>query len=39
VVISAYLRTDGQGLVGIVQGSDLGANGLMAFEHAEVVPL
>ncbi|NNH70425.1 hypothetical protein HLB23_11225 [Nocardia uniformis] len=51
VVISAYLRTDGQGLVGIVQGSDLAdvqthlarlpfvANGLMAFEYAEVVPL
>ena len=51
VVISAYLRTDGQGLVGIVAGSDLAdvqthlgrlpfvANGLMAFEYAEVVPL
>ena len=51
VVTSAYLRTDGQGLVGIVQGADLDdvkthvarlpfvANGLMAFEYAEVVPL
>jgi hypothetical protein len=51
VVRSAYLRTDGQGLVGIVQGTDLAdvkarlarlpfvANGLMAFEYAEVVPL
>lgn len=48
---SAYLRTDGQGLVGIVQGADLAdvqthlgrlpfvANGVMAFEYAEVVPL
>ncbi len=51
VVASAYLRTDGGGLVGIVQGADLDdvkthlgrlpfvANGLMAFEYAEVVPL
>jgi hypothetical protein len=51
VVTSAFLRTDGQGLVGIVQGTDLAdvkahverlpfvANGLMAFEYAEVVPL
>jgi hypothetical protein len=51
VVTSAYLRTDGQGLVGIVQGADLAdvktdvarlpfvANGLMAFEYTEVVPL
>jgi hypothetical protein len=50
VVTSAYLRTDGQGLVGIVQGADLAdvkshlgrlpfvAHGLMAFEYAEVVP-
>jgi uncharacterized protein YciI len=51
VVTSAYLRTDGQGLVGIVQGTDLAdvkthmgrlpfvANGVTAFEYAEVVPL
>jgi hypothetical protein len=51
VVTSAFLRTDGQGLVGIVQGTDLAdvkthvgrlpfvANGLLAFEYAEVVPL
>jgi hypothetical protein len=51
VVTSAFLRTDGRGLVGIVQGTDLAdvkthvgrlpfvANGLMAFEYAEVVPL
>lgn len=51
VVTAAHLRTDGQGLVGIVQGTDLAdikahlarlpfvANGLMAFEYAEVVPL
>jgi hypothetical protein len=51
VVTSAYLRTDGQGLVGIVQGTDLAdvkshlgrlpfvAHGLMAFEYAEVIPL
>jgi hypothetical protein len=51
VVTSAYLRTDGGGLVGIVQGTDLAevqtrlgrlpfvANGLMAFEYAEVVPM
>jgi hypothetical protein len=51
VVASAYLRTDGQGLVGIVEGTDLAdvktqlgrlpfvANGLTAFEYAEVVPL
>lgn len=51
VVSSAYLRTDGGGLVGIVQGANLDdvkthlgrlpfvANGLMAFEYAEVVPL
>jgi uncharacterized protein YciI len=51
VVVSAYLRTDGQGLVGIVQGTDLAdvqsqlgrlpfvANGVMGFEYAEVVPL
>jgi uncharacterized protein YciI len=51
VVTAAYLRTDGQGLVGIVQGADLAdvkaqverlpfvANGLTAFDYAEVVPL
>lgn len=51
IVTSAFLRTDGQGLVGIVQGTDLAdvqmhlgrlpfvANGLMYFEYAEVVPL
>ena len=51
VVTSAYLRTDGHGLVGIVQGTDLAdvesqlgrlpfvANGLMAFEYAEVIEL
>jgi hypothetical protein len=51
LVTSAYLRTAGQGLVGIVQGTDLAdvkthlgrlpfvANGVMAFEYAEVVPL
>ncbi|MHA3024239.1 hypothetical protein ACXPWS_28690 [Mycobacterium sp. BMJ-28] len=51
VVVSAYLRTDGLGLVGIVQGANLAdvrtnlgrlpfvANGLMAFEYVEIVPL
>ena len=51
VVTAAYLRADGQGMVGIVQGTDLAdvethlgrlpfvANGLMAFDYAEVVPL
>jgi hypothetical protein len=51
VVMSAYLRTDGRGLVGIVQGADLAnvqshlgrlpfvSHGLMAFDYAEVIPL
>ncbi|HZQ30559.1 MAG TPA: hypothetical protein VFB19_02355 [Mycobacterium sp.] len=51
VVSAAYLRTDGQGLIGIVHGTDLAdvqahlgrlpfvAHGLMAFEYTEVVPL
>jgi hypothetical protein len=51
VVTAAYLRTDGKGLVGIVQGIDLAdvknhlgrlpfvAHDLMAFDYAEVVPM
>jgi hypothetical protein len=51
LITSAYLRTDGQGLVGIVQGTDIAAvqtqlgrlpfvaNGLMTFDYAEVIPL
>jgi hypothetical protein len=51
VVSAAYLRTDGQGLIGIVHGTDLAdvqahvgrlpfvAHGLMAFEYTEIVPL
>jgi hypothetical protein len=51
VVSAAYLRTDGQGLIGIVHGTDLSdvqpqlarlpfvVHGLMAFEYAEIVPL
>jgi hypothetical protein len=51
VVRSAFLRTDGRGLVGIVQGTDLAevkmhlarlpfvAHGVMSFDYAEVEPL
>jgi uncharacterized protein YciI len=51
VVSAAYRRTDGQGAVGIVHGTDLAdvqahvarlpfvAHGFMSFEYTEVVPL
>ncbi|BBX47208.1 hypothetical protein GCM10009641_14060 [Mycobacterium cookii] len=51
VVSAAYVRTDGQGLVGIVHGTDLDdvkahlarlpfvAHGYMAFDYVPIVPV